>query len=237
MKKYIQILIYFGMIVLFGTSCKNDGFYYQDQARVRLVGPSIWTLDTDSLEFSFVTSPSSVTEKQMDVTLWIMGNVANYNRTANIKVVANETTASSELFTVPTAVTVPADSNKVTFPVILKRAASLQETTARLYIAVVESADFGVGVNEENHLLLKWNDILTKPSNWDDLKEFFGTFSLAKYRFMLQNAGVTEFSSSMSWAELQNYKIVLTNALNDYNAAHPNQPLTDENGNLVSFNS
>jgi hypothetical protein len=235
--KFIKFIIIFYLPLLLWTSCSNDGFYYQDQARARLVGPYIWAVGTDSLSFSFVTSASSVTEKQMNVELWLMGKVTNYDRTANISVVAGKTTATNDMYTVPTTVTLPADSNKVTFPVILKRTSVLQSETVRLYIEVAESKDFGVGVDEQNHLLLKWNDILSKPSNWDDIDDFFGTYSDVKYRFMLANAGVTEFSSSMTWAELQNYKIKLTNALNDYNAAHPSAPLTDENGKLVSFDN
>jgi hypothetical protein len=32
-----------------------------------------------------------------------------------------------------------------------------------------------------------------------------------------------------------NYKIVLQNALNEYNAANPGNPLRDENGQFVTF--
>jgi hypothetical protein len=39
----------------------------------------------------------------------------------------------------------------------------------------------------------------------------------------------------MSWAKLNSYKIRFINALDEYNAAHPGAPLTDENGVLVTF--
>lgn len=108
----------------------------------------------------------------------------------------------------------------------------------RLYLKVEATSDFAVGVNEQNHLLLIWSDMISKPTNWDDaLKEFFGEYSDAKYRFMLANAdGLGEFDTdTMSWAELQSYKIKFVNALNAYNEAHPGSPLTDEDGVLVSF--
>lgn len=235
---YIKLSIALLATLLFATACQNDGFYYQDVARVRIVGPEVWTLKTDSLQFSFVTYPADTTQKQMNVTLWVMGNVAGYDRTANLQVVASKTTASSDLYTVPATVVIPAGANSATFPVILKRALSLQQTTARLYIVVQRSADFEVGTNEQNHLLLKWNDILSKPTNWDSIKEFFGTYSDTKYRFMINNAGVSEFdTATMTWAELQNYKIKLVNALDKYNQEHPDAPLTDETGKLVSFNN
>lgn len=74
------------------------------------------------------------------------------------------------------------------------------------------------------------------PKNWDDLEEFFGTFSLVKYRFIINTTGVSEFDTSvMSWAQLMNYKIMLKNALDQYNAANPTNPLTDENGQFITF--
>jgi len=39
----------------------------------------------------------------------------------------------------------------------------------------------------------------------------------------------------MSWAMLMSYKIKFQNAVRTYNAAHPGNALTDENGNLVTF--
>jgi hypothetical protein len=118
----------------------------------------------------------------------------------------------------------------------VNRTTDLQDNGVRLYIKVVESTDFKVGVQERNHLLVKWNDILSRPTNWNDLVEFFGTFSLVKYRFILNNTGVSEFNiETMSWAQLMNYKIKLRNALNVYNEAHPGDPLRDENGQYVTF--
>jgi hypothetical protein len=235
---YIKLSIALLATMLLAAACQNDGFYYQDVPRVRIVGPSSWTLGTDSLQFSFVTYPADTTQKQLNVTLWVMGNTTEYDRTAKLEVVTGKTTASADLYTVPASVVIPAGANSATFPVILKRAASLQQTTARLYIAVQKSADFEVGISSQDHLLLKWNDILSKPSNWTSLQEFFGSYSDVKYRFMINNAGISEFdTTTMTWAELQYYKIKLVNALNKYNQEHPEAPLTDETGKLVSFDN
>jgi len=219
------------------TSCENDGFYYQDEARVRLVGEDIWAVGSDSITFSFVTYPSETTTMDISVDACIMGEVADYARTANLTVDASKTTASSSQYEMPTSVTIPAGENKATFTVTLKRDASLQSTTVRLYLKVAESNDFLVGDNEGNHVIFIWNDVLSKPNNWSELEEFFGTYSNVKYRFMLNNAGgISGFSTdTMTWAELMSYRIKFANALNEYNAAHPGNPLTDENGQLVTF--
>ena len=219
------------------ASCSDDDFLYQDQARVRLVGPKNYTAGTDSLNFSFATYSESTTEMTMDIDVCVMGPASDHDRTATVGVIDSLSTASADLYTLPTSVVVKAGESKGVLPITMKRSALLQEKSVKLYIKVHPSADFGVGVNEENHLLVIWNDMITRPTNWDQLQEFFGEYSTTKYRFMIAHAGgITEFDADkMSWAELQSYKIKLVNALNQYNEEHPDAPLRDENGVLVTF--
>lgn len=234
----IRNIILAAVAVLGMASCSNDDFLYQDQARVRLVGPKIYTSGTDSLNFSFVTVPSGTDSKTLNVDVYIMGTAANRDRTAAISIDAAKTTATSDMYEMPTTVTIPADSTHAVLPVVIKRTDAILTKSVCLYIQVAESTDFAVGVNEQNHLMLIWNDKISKPNNWDDLTEFFGEYSDTKYRFMLETlTGVGELDAdTMSWALLMSYRIKCQNALETYNAAHPSAPLTDENGNLVSFN-
>lgn len=219
------------------SSCENDGFYYQDEARVRLEGPEVWALGSDSLVFSFVTYPEETSEYVMDIDVCVMGPVSDHDRTASIIVNADATTASASQYSLPATVTVPAGQNKGTLPVTIKRDASMQEKSVRLQVAVAQSNDFNVGVNEQNHFTIIWNDQISRPSNWDTLEDFFGTYSNVKYRFMLSNSEEgTEFSTeTMTWSKLNSYRIKFAKALEEYNNAHPGNPLTDENNQLVSF--
>ena len=221
------------------TSCSSadEDFFYQDEPRVRLVGDYTWAVGSDSITFSFVAFGSEVTEMEMKVDAQIMGEVANRNRVVNLSADAAKTTAAANMYSFPSTVTIPAGEAKATFPVVLKRDASLASKTVRLYIKVDESGDFKSGVNEENHIMLIWSDVLSKPKNWNDLEPFFGSYSDSKYRFMLVNSdGAGEFSTeTMSWALLNSYRIRFQNLLNDYNAAHPGNRMTDENGQLVTF--
>jgi hypothetical protein len=227
----------FSAALLTSCSSTDEDFFYQDEPRVRLVGDYTWAVGTDSISFSFVAYGSEVTEKEILVDAQIMGEAENRDRVVNLSVDPARTTADASLYTVPSTVTIPAGAVKATFPVILKRSAALQTKTVRLYLQVAESADFKAGVNEENHIKLIWSDVLQKPKNWDTLEPFFGTYSDVKYRFMLANSnGAGEFSTeTMSWAMLNSYRILFQNALNAYNAAHPGNPLTDENNQLVTF--
>lgn len=236
----IHNYILMAVVALAGlSSCENDGFYYQDEPRVRLIGDENWTLGTDSLELSFTTYAGN--EAPISVEAYVMGNVADRDRTVNIEVDAAKTTASADLYSVPQTVIVPAGQNKGTFDVILRNADMLQTKGVQLYIKIVASDDFAVGVNEENHLLLKWNNIITKPLYWADIEEHFGAYSEVKYRFMLDCLMEKGYSTNLdpttglNWSDMHNYNIMFANMLREYNETHPGAPLTDENGALVTF--
>lgn len=230
-KSTILLLVAIGMF----TACENDKFYYQDEARARIEGPYEWAMGTDSLNFSFATYPNSVLEQEMEMTLYVMGEATSSDRTVNLEVDASRTTASPSQYTVPKTVIVPAGKLDVPFIVTLKRSNDLTSQTVSLYFKVVESSDFKIGVTEQNHFSIKWNDILGKPKNWDtELKEFFGEYSLVKYRFIIDSIGFGEFGNGMTWSELKNYQIIMKTALDEYNAS-PAGPLKDENGQLVEF--
>lgn len=236
--KHFSTIITASLALTLLAGCGTDeDFYYNDHARVRLVGPEIWTVGTDSLTFSFVSVPSETTEQTLLVDARIMGTAANRDRTARLAVDATRTTAPQALYAVPAEVLIPADSTHARFPVVIRRDASLRSATVRLRIEVAASDDFLPGVNEENHLTFIWSDKLTMPANWPDLEEFFGAYSDTKYRFMLENStpGTTFSIDTMSWAMLMSYKIKFQNAVRTYNAAHPGNALSDENGNLVTF--
>ena len=230
-KSMILLLVVIGMF----AACENDKFYYQDEARVRIEGPYEWAVGTDSLNFSFAVYPSSVQEQEMKMILYVMGEAASTDRTAKLEVDASRTTASAAQYILPETVTVPAGKLEVPFIITLKRSEDLSSQTVSLYLRVAESNDFKIGVVEQNHFCLKWNDVLGKPKNWDtELTEFFGEYSYVKYRFIIDTIGFGEFGNGMTWSELMNYQIIMKTALDEYNAS-PAGPLKDENGQLVEF--
>ena len=234
MKKIKSTILLLAAIGMF-TACENDKFYYQDEARARIEGPYEWAVGTDSLNFSFAVYPSSVQEQEMKMILYVMGEAASTDRTAKLEVDASRTTASAAQYILPETVTVPAGKLEVPFIITLKRSEDLTSQTVSLYLRVAESNDFKIGVVEQNHFCLKWNDVLGKPKNWDtELTEFFGEYSYVKYRFIIDTIGFGEFGNGMTWSELMNYQIIMKTALDEYNAS-PAGPLKDENGQLVEF--
>lgn len=230
--KYV-LTISLSMLLL---SCQNEDFYYQDEARARLEGPYEWALGTDSIDYSFAFYPSSVTETVMHMTLFIMGETHPDDRMVKIEVDQHNTTALPAQYACPTEISVPANSYSVPFNVVLKRTPDLSSKNVRLRIRITDSGDFKTGVVEHNSFTIKWNDMLSRPRNWDELAEFFGAFSLTKFRFIIDTLGIGEFDTNvMTWGQLNNYRIVMKNALTAYNETNPGNPMKDENGQLISF--
>ena len=161
---YIKHTAVAALVVTIFAACSTDeNFYYQDTPRVRLVGPETWAVGTDSILFSFVTYPQETKEMVFDVKAQIMGQPSQQARTATIAIDNSKTTASESMYSVPATVTIAAGETSATFPVTVKRDASLTTKQVRLYIKVTESSDFKVGVNEENHLSIIWSDVLSRP--------------------------------------------------------------------------
>lgn len=223
-----------GLITL--MACENDPFFYNDEARVRIVGPEEWTLETDSLIFSFANYSSAVEDTTFDITVYVMGETSEVDRVASFGIDESLTSADATLFEFPASVTVPAGSFEASLPVTIKRGEVLKENSVTLYVQVLESTDFKVGVDSDDHLLIRWSDILTKPTNWEDLEEFFGAYSQVKYQFIIDTLNIATFDlDEITWGQMKNYQIQLAEALRVYNEEHPESLLTDEDGNLVSF--
>ncbi|RYY60160.1 MAG: DUF4843 domain-containing protein, partial [Chitinophagaceae bacterium] len=129
-------------------------------------------------------------------------------------------------------------------PVIIKRSAELKSQEFRLQLQVIESKDFKPGVPNSAvagsfagaslQYLVKINDFLTKPSNWDSrLATFFGTYSQVKYKFVIDVTGIVEFSygfagAAIAYSEMQYYQALCKRKLAEYVAV--NGPLIDEAG-------
>lgn len=215
-------------------SCENDNFLYQDTARARLEGMTKWTLGTnsDSLSFNFLYA-GMATEYEMEMTVRVMGKATNYDRKVNLSVVTAKTTAGSHQYTFPSSVTIPANEYKSSFPVVLKRTDDLANKTVSLCFEITASDDFQAGVEENSSLSIRWNDKISKPNDWDkSLAEFFGTYSDAKYLFIIDITGISDFSN-LSWSEKWSMQITLITALQEYEKQ--NGQLLDEDGNPVNF--
>ena len=96
MIKYILLGIW-GLLLL--NSCENDDFVWGKEDFARIVGPEIWTRNTDSMTFTFSVYPEEVKEFAVASCVVIQGKVADYDRTVKLSVENNCT--GIRLFTAP----------------------------------------------------------------------------------------------------------------------------------------
>ena len=84
-------------------------------------------------------------------------------------------------------------------------------------------------VNENTYKIVLTNH-LTEPAGWP-----FGEYSRIKHQFVIQTLGIATDYDKWSTSESIYYTGIMVNALYEYNKAHPGEPLTDENGLVVTF--
>ena len=84
-------------------------------------------------------------------------------------------------------------------------------------------------VNENTYKIVLTNH-LTEPAGWP-----FGEYSRIKHQFVIQTLGIATDYDKWSTSETIYYTGIMINALYEYNKAHPGEPLTDENGLVVTF--
>lgn len=234
-----------GISLLF--ACKKSDLVSYTQPDMIYFYKDYYNTDKDSMVYSFAIRPDALTSDTVKIPLRIMGAAIDRDRTVNIKVVADSSTALEQQYTLlPTIV--PAGSYTTYVPLLVKRTAELKTTEVRLLLEVGESADFKPGVYNSASSAsraggsirypVRINDFLTKPSNWDSfITYYFGTYSQVKFKLVIAVTGRSQFLTSgddpVTISQMTYYKILCRNYLAGYNAVNP--PLLDENNVAVSF--
>ncbi|PWS30509.1 DUF4843 domain-containing protein [Pedobacter paludis] len=200
--------------------------------------------------FYFLGDPTIVKD-----TIWlpqvrIVGNVADHDRVINIKVIDSGTTAIAGKNYKLLNYVVPAGSfvaNKLGVEVY--RTADLGDNTLKLMLKLEPNADFpGLMIGNSLSYDAKYytgdtykiniSNKLIEPPYWAPFIIHFNAFSTVKYQFMVDVLHVyigTNPDTSIDLGNITIYKTRLNNALDEYNNNHPNNHLTDENGNEISF--
>lgn len=206
-----------------------------------------YNTNKDSVTYSFAIKANSLMTDTIKVPLRIMGNARDKDRTVAIQTVAENTTATSQQYTIlPTIV--KAGSFITDIPVLVKRTPDMKTSEVRILLEIAASTDFLPGVPNTTattsraggatQYLVKINDFLTKPSNWESvLSTYFGAYSQVKYKFIIDVTGRTEFPITgqdvVSPSQFLFYKKLCREALETYNTT--NGQLIDEFGMIVTF--
>jgi hypothetical protein len=226
--KYIRLTFLSLGIVLMLASCAKDKELLFDSSTAVYVDSR-----PDSAEYSFATSPTTVTVDSVLMRFRIIGNASDKDREIKLVPRSISTAKAGYHYKIGKAI-VKAKEFAAIIPVYVYRRAGLKDSTVLAIFDVQENADFKVGYPKQLRFKLTISDILTKPAIWDNSwAPYFGVYSQVKFRFLLTVTGRTNWTSAPFPGDSRFLSQRARNALLEYNQQYG--PLIDENGQEVFF--
>ncbi len=238
------------------AACQEDQIpLFEDVNRIQFgdamtIGSSNDKSLSDSVaNFTFIYSPSSVTVDTVYFSVFTSGGPVSYDRYYQLRQVEMEGVVNAE----PGVHYMPLNSEEAQklqlvkageatseCGIIVLRDPSLQTQEVSLYFELVPSDDFVLGSPEYISRKLNITDQLTEPSWWSIASYNLLKYSKVKHRFMIDVTGQKwddEFWDRLygNRSEYMFWVGVLKNELAQYNKLHPDEPLVDEDGDLVLF--
>lgn len=208
---------------------------------------SITQTQKDSINQSFFIYNDDVTKETVYVFVKTMGEVADYDRPISLV----QTNTGNEDAAMPGVhyvafdnpeisknMCIPAGKTYAKIPITLLRDKSLQTDEKRLELTIGKNEYFRPGINQYRNFIITTTDLATKPAMWDTRwRLFFGsTFGSVKFRFIINATGYTDFDTfPTDYSYLTWLKTTVQQAFFDYNKAHPDSPLSEADGTLVTF--
>jgi hypothetical protein len=239
MKTTVIILI--ALLGLF-AGCENKENFYSDVPRV-WVGEGTVQTRVDSVARSFKMIDATLQADTLYIPLHVMGNSAPADRPVTVEVVTETSNVSSPAYAIGEA-SIPANAFHGQFPVIIRREApglDLTSENARLTLRLVANEHFELGIPGTSTFTVVWCDFLMQPETWS-LIAIVGPFSQARYKFIIDTTGETEFSAYDRGAyKARSLLYRLREALADYNADPSNAgrpegwPYLDDDGMPLVF--
>lgn len=225
MKRYNIIWIFTELFILISLlGCEKD--YQVYNANLHAVR---FTISPDSMIYSFRFYPNREIDT-ITLPVQILGYTENRNRIVNIITDAEKTTAivDEDYTLLPTMI--PANQVSDSVRVIIKKTEKLENENLCLALQIITSEDLEAGPN--NSYRIYFSNQLVKPQNWPGK---FGEYSSVKHQFCIDVLGIGDYCPDNNYNLVTYYLRQLTDALYKYNNEHPNDPLKDENGKLITF--
>lgn len=244
-------------MVLGMTSCSDNEREFYDTNYSAL---NIWLGTETSVKDSVIYNYSyHIGEGTVPFQVRISGLPADHDRKFVLEAFDGDVKEAEGSFKIDTTYVLPAGAITASYNLIfnskkLKNSESFKTTDGHLKLRIKETNDFSTGAGELSVLNIVLKNDISKPVTWDSptawaaYSTYFGAYSRAKYQFMIETLGYMDFTiswgSSMKYDEETNsisyqYATVLAQylqqKLDEYNADHPDKPIVDESGTLVSF--
>ncbi len=226
MKRYINkittgiLFLLPALTVFLTTSCENDEFFYQDTDKIWLSGDPAQQATRDSTLVTFALEDKSVTTLDVNIVANLTGAMSDHDRTFKLVVVDSMTNVSPDAYELGTCV-MPANQYKVTVPVKVKRSVNgidLKKKFAKVTFCVKEDTELTPSVDDRLTYSIVWCDYLIQPESWSVISYYLGSFTQARYRFIIDQTGMTDFSEyngNYSW--IIGFQSLMIRLLQDWN--------------------
>lgn len=251
--KYILMAV----VLLSLYSCKEEYYLFNDVKRIQfgpessyIYNPSFNLADTTK-NFTFYYEEPSKAQDTVFFDIYAIGGTSKTDRAFKLEQVAVAGVDNAvagvhyKAFTDPSVVdkyVIKGGSVHTRVPVVLLRDGSLKSTTVTLKLQVADNENFELG--EKNNIWRKivFTDRLSQPTSWDATfsNYYFGKYSVVKHAFFIEHTGQKWDEAffvylKANMGEIAYWKAELKMALISYNNDHPDSPLKDENGDLVTL--
>lgn len=231
-------------------SCQEqDMMHYDETSAIYFANEalSVSTSQKDSINHSFFVCKADVTRDTVRVLIRAMGMPVDYDRPVKlVQTNAGEPDAAIAgthyvAFDDPAirdSFYIPADEVSKFIPIVLLRDQSLASSEVRLSMELEANEHFRQGIDDWRTFLVTTTDEATKPNNWDKFWFiYFGpSWGTEKMRLIIQSTGLTDFVNTPDdTGYLYWLRNTASQALEEYNAAHPDAPLCEADGTPVTF--
>lgn len=256
--KYINYILLAAITIIGFASCSENDREFFDPSYASLdiwLGNQSTAHESETYNYSYHLGEGSV-----PFFARITGAPVDYDREFTLEIVSGDIDIAKSSCRIDTYV-IPAgevsvegniyfDSNQLPED-------AFTDKDGHLTFRLKENNNFKVGTKEYQELNIVLQNGLKKPADWDVVTgtpasfyktyaTYFGSYSKVKYQFMISVIGMIDFkiyysspkvdeeANTISWDYATKLQQLLQVKLEEYNKTH-DTPLTDENGELVTF--
>lgn len=209
-------------------SCKQDNYLQYDES-LASVGFVYTSYGNDSTVYSFALHPEAE-EGLVKVPLKLIGFASDQDREVGVEVVEEESTAQANTNYVIERGSIRANAYTDSLVVRVKKTAELDEKDLCVKFRLCGNDKFAAAPINADVFRIVLTNQLAEPTGWP-----FGDYSVIKHKFVIEVLGIATGYEEWSASDLIRYRSELTQALYEYNKAHPDDPLKDENGMIITF--
>lgn len=224
---------FYAVVLLAAFSCReNTVMDYDLSGKVYFyerVKQGNGEVKVEDKNYSFALQNSALMEDTLKIKVRLMGYVESRDRIFRAEAMPEKTTAVAGTHYKLLDGVLKAGQYDSYLPVVIYRTADTKITPVALVVRLIGSPDLTPGNSGDTGFTMGWGDILMKPEHWPEF--FFGTYSINKYRFAIDQLGISDWPQAgretsgkeegvYTTSELQRFSDGLNRDYQEYRKTH-----------------